>query len=253
MSLFTAAGAFDLVICDIDGCLTPETPGPFDLRGLALIAEHNRRAQERRDRPLLTVCSGRPVPYVEAICRVIHNTVVPAVAENGVWLYDPARNTPHIDPDITPVQREMVQAAARVLESRFAPRGVTLQAGKAASVTLFHADPTVLTAILPEVTGALQQRQWPFRVSMSWSYLNCDLPHISKGTGIRRLLKQAEMLPQRTLGIGDTSADRAIAHNVSFFACPANADPELQRIAGYVSPAAEVAGVLDILRQFSAA
>jgi hypothetical protein len=46
---------FDLVICDIDGCLTPERLGPLDDAALRSIAEHNLRAERDRDRPEATV------------------------------------------------------------------------------------------------------------------------------------------------------------------------------------------------------
>lgn len=249
---FCTSAPYDLVICDIDGCLTPEAPGPMDLARLAQVADYNRRAAEQRDRPLLTLCSGRPVSYVEAMCRLLHNCLLPAVAENGVWLYDPQSNVAEMDPAITSEQRDMIQTATQLLTSRFAGDGLTLQPGKAASVTLFHPQHEQLAAILPEVARVVAERHWPLRVSMSWYYVNCDLPHISKGSGVRRLLATTGIPPPRTLGIGDTAGDKAIAHNVSFFACPANAEAELKRLAGYVSPFAEVAGVLDILQQFTA-
>ena len=71
---------YDAVICDIDGCLAPETSTPIDAPGLARIAEHNRLAQEAGDRPVVTLCSGRPEPFVEAICRTIGNRTLPAIA-----------------------------------------------------------------------------------------------------------------------------------------------------------------------------
>lgn len=251
MTTFRTSAAYDAVICDIDGCLTPEAPGPFDVAGLALISDYNRLAVELRDRPLLTLCSGRPVSYVEALCRLLHNPLLPAIAENGVWLYDPFRNVAELDPAITPEQLEIVRAASDLLTTQFGKHGLTLQAGKAASVTLFHPEHQALVELLPHVEREVRARQWPFRVSITWYYLNCDLPQISKGTGVRRLLSQAGIPAQRTLGIGDTAGDKAIAHNVSFFACPENAAAELKSIAGYVSSFPEVAGVWDILQRFA--
>jgi hydroxymethylpyrimidine pyrophosphatase-like HAD family hydrolase len=43
--------------------------------------------------------------------------------------------------------------------------------------------------------------------------------------------------------------DMAIREAVSFFACPANADPKLKTYADYVSPHEDVDGVLDILER----
>src|SRR5690606_4683927 len=82
---------FDLIIADIDGCLTPEGPEPFDVARLAQIAAHNERAfsGDAGTPPPITLCSGRPQPFAEAMCRLIHNTRIPCVCENGVWVYHP--------------------------------------------------------------------------------------------------------------------------------------------------------------------
>ena len=78
------AADFDLMICEIDGCLSPESSDAMDMPNLVRIADFNRRAVELRDRPLLNCCTGRPLPFVEATCRLPRNVAVLGVAENGV-------------------------------------------------------------------------------------------------------------------------------------------------------------------------
>ncbi|MEO1130254.1 MAG: hypothetical protein AAFX05_11185, partial [Planctomycetota bacterium] len=72
----TGSRSLDVVLCDNDGCLVAETNEPFDLDRLGAIAAHNLRAIADADRPVVTVCSGRPHPFVEAMCRLIANTAV---------------------------------------------------------------------------------------------------------------------------------------------------------------------------------
>jgi hydroxymethylpyrimidine pyrophosphatase-like HAD family hydrolase len=81
------------------------------------------------------------------------------------------------------------------------------------------------------------------------AWVNCDLAHVSKATGLARFKARTGLVAERLAGIGDTTGDMAIREHVAFFACPANAQPELKRHADYVSPFAEVAGVLDILER----
>ncbi len=238
---------YDLVICDIDGCLAPESATPLDVPSLAAIAKHNRAADERRDRPWVTACSGRPITFVEAICRLIHNTAVPAVGENGVWLYTPGINEFSLDPAIGPEHLEIVHQARRWVEQSYGPLGVSQQPGKTASVTLYHADTDVLRRIAPEVQAEFDRRGWPFRVSMTWLYINCDLAFISKANGVRRVLEQTGVPPERVAGIGDTLSDLPVAQIAGFFACPANAAEAIKERAEYISPYAEAAGVVDIL------
>ena len=246
--MFQSSARHDMVICDIDGCLSPESGAPFDVGGLSKIAEHNQLAIEQKDRPVITVCSGRPIPFAEAMCRLIQNTALPCIGENGVWMWDPQTNEHLSDPDITSEHWEMLQEARKYILDTYGPRGVTLQPGKSASVTLYHPDTSILHAISPEVEAAFEERGWPFRVSMTWFYINCDLKFISKASGIRRLRERTNISPARTAGIGDTMSDHPIAEAVEHFACPANAAKEIQTYADYTSPEPEVYGVLDILR-----
>jgi hydroxymethylpyrimidine pyrophosphatase-like HAD family hydrolase len=238
---------FDAVICDIDGCLAPEASAPIHATGLAEIAEYNRLAQERRDRPVVTLCSGRPEPFVEAVCRTIGNRTLPAIAENGVWLFHPESNGWDRDPAITSEHLAMVGEAQRWVETELGPRGVTMQPGKAASISLYHADTAFLRTLEGRVRSEFERRGWPLRVSMTWLYINCDLAHVNKGTAIDRMMRLTGLRRERTMGIGDTAGDVYIADRVAWFGCPANAAAPIRQRAEYVAKAPEVEGVLEML------
>jgi hydroxymethylpyrimidine pyrophosphatase-like HAD family hydrolase len=248
----TAHPRFDAIICDIDGCLTPESASPLDVSSLARIAEHNRLACRRLDRPVLTLCTGRPQPFAEAMTRLLGNVTLPLVAENGVWLYDPSRNVYAMDPAITREHRGAVRAAAAWLEETFGPRGVSQQPGKAASVSLYHPDPAYLREICPSIAERFEAEGWPMRVSMTWLYINCDLAHVSKSTGLDRLVAHTGLKRERLAGIGDTLSDLAIREHVGVFACPANADERLKASADMVAGGTEAAGVVEILERLGA-
>lgn len=244
---------FDLVISDIDGCLQPESSGPLELPEIAQIARHNELAASLGDRPLLTLCSGRPQPFAEAMCKALRIYGVPCVCENGVWLYDLASNRYTMDPAILPEHRRAVRDASAWVEQEYGARGVTEQPGKAASVSLYHPDVEYLRSIAPRIAEEFASRGWPFRVSMTWFYINCDLTHVSKGTGIERLTAVTGYHKDRLAGIGDTLSDMTIRERVGFFACPANAQDEIKAVADYVSPLPEARGVVDILERLGRA
>jgi len=238
---------FDLLICDIDGCLSPEKPLPLDIAKLQQIAEHNRLANTQHDRPAITLCTGRPQPFVECLTRLIGNMAVPCVAENGVWLYHADGNVYDLDPSITHEQMEAAHALASWALAEFGSRGLSQQPGKAAAVSLYHEDEAFLKSITSQIEARCEEMGWPFRISMTWHYINCDLHHISKHTGVQRLLDHTGLSPSRVAGVGDTMGDKGIADHVGLFACPANAEASLKAIADYVSPHAEIDGVLDLL------
>lgn len=244
---------FDLIICDIDGCLIQESSHPFDLAALAEIRRHNELAIERGDRPVLTVCSGRPQPFAESMCRLLGNSVAPCIAENGVWMYHPGTNVYSMDPRITPAHLAAVREASAWAREAFGAAGVTEQPGKNASVTLWHADTAYLRErVFPAVQAEFARRGWPFTVSMTWFYINCDLAHVNKGTAIDRMLAELRIPRARLAGIGDTTGDRHIAERVGFFACPSNAQPAIKEHAHHIAAEPEARGVLEILRRLSA-
>jgi len=251
MPFRTSHPRFDLIISDNDGCLVAEDTSPLDLESLAKLAIHNRLAQSSRDRPILTLCTGRPQPFAEAMCRLLANRAAPCIAENGVWMYNPADNRYEMDPAITAAHRAAVREASDWIAAELGPKGVSQQPGKAASVSLYHSDTEYLKSIGPRVRDEFARRGWPLRVSMTWFYINCDLAHVSKGTGLDRLLAATSTMRDRLMGIGDTTGDMPIRERVAFFACPANAQDEIKKVADYVSPFAEAKGVVDIVERFA--
>ncbi len=242
---------FDAVLCDIDGCLGPESHHPLDAMALARLAEHNRRAETVGDVPVVTLCSGRPQPFVEALCRVIANTTVPCVCENGVWVYDPRGQRFLRDPAITAEHLAWVRDATAYLEAEWIPRGVVIQPGKAASISLWHPETEILKRASPMLVERFAREGWGFRVSMTVAWINCDLAHVGKGTGIDRVYNMTDLTKDRCAGIGDSLSDLPIAERVAFFACPVNADERLKIHAHRVTKAEEIDGVFEILAELS--
>jgi hydroxymethylpyrimidine pyrophosphatase-like HAD family hydrolase len=248
---------FEAVICDIDGCLGPESHAPFHAEHLVTLAKHNRVAIAERRRgdvgakPIVTLCSGRPQPFAEALCRVIGNDELPCIAEMGVWIYDPANNRFEIDPAILPEHRAWVRGATAFIEDRLVPNGVVIQPGKTCSISIWHPDTAYLMAQKPVLGKFFESQGWKLRVSNSVEWVNCDLAHVSKAEGITRFTKLTGITSERLAGIGDTMGDMAIRRQVRYFATPANAEEGLKAHADYVSPYRDIEGVLDILERIS--
>lgn len=243
---------FDAIISDVDGCLQPESHAPLDGPALERVAAHNRRAHEPGSGlPHVTLCTGRPQPYAEAICRLIANTSLPIVAEMGVWLWHPDTNRFDRDPSITAEHLANLDRCRRYIEADLFPRGFVTQPGKTCSISVYHDDTPTLKAIEPGLRERAESEGWGLRVSSTWHWINLDLAHVSKATGIERMKAHAGLESARLAGIGDTMSDLAIREQVAFFACPSNADERLKGHADYVSPLAEIAGVIDIIERIS--
>lgn len=246
--LLNRAGGYDAVICDIDGCLGDEHGSPMDLAPLAEIAAWNRAAESENDRPLVVPCSGRPISYVEAIGRHIACTTLPLIGEMGAWLFFPDLNRHELDPAITGEHLDAVRDLQAFGRDVLAGDGVTMQPGKAASVTFWHADTAHLReSVFPRVCRLIEDRRWPFRVSMTWLYINCDLAFVSKASAIDRFCAHTGIDPARLAGIGDTMSDKAIRDRVAWFGCPANASDDIKAHADAVATRTEARGVLELL------
>lgn len=244
---FSASGRFDAVLCDVDGCLIDEAGGPLPLAALGRIAAHNQRAMDRRDRPVVTLCTGRPQPFAECLARVIHNPLLPVVCENGAWLHDPVGNAYLLDPAVTEADLDAIAEFTAWTRRTLGPEGVSVQPGKTASVSLYHRDAERLQAWQPSLREAVAHHGWPLRISGTWSYINCDLEHVSKATGIARFLERTGLAADRCAGIGDTAHDLQIAESVAWFGVPRNRQPVLDAAAHAVARAPDLEGVIELL------
>ncbi|GAB4384094.1 MAG: hypothetical protein Kow0022_05630 [Phycisphaerales bacterium] len=241
---------FDVVFCDVDGCLMPEDAHAADLPALAQVASYNRMALKKRDRPVIILCTGRPQPYAEAVCRAIGAPL--AICENGAWIYDFGAHRWHLDPQITADDRAALRSLQGWVEVELGPRGCFLQLGKHAAVTIFHDDVDRLRReVVPMLEALIAERNWPMRVSMTWTCINVDLAHVSKGAAISRLIEQHALSRHRLAGIGDTAGDIFIRQQVAWFGCPANAAEEIRRCADAVAARPLAQGVLELLNQLA--
>ena len=77
-----------LIVLDCDGVLSKGEAQPFDPALLARLARLNRRAGAGESVPAVTLNTGRPSPYVEAVMQAIDGWQ-PALYENGAGLYFP--------------------------------------------------------------------------------------------------------------------------------------------------------------------
>src|SRR5437867_4870928 len=82
-------GLVRLVLLDIDGCLTAGEASPLNFGVLDQLQQVNRRAAEDPMVPAISLCTGRPEPYVELMTQAIAG-YLPAIWENGAGLYLPA-------------------------------------------------------------------------------------------------------------------------------------------------------------------
>lgn len=237
-----------LLVFDIDGVLTNGEAQALDLDLLGRLAAMNQAARKDPTQPAVTLCTGRPAPYVELMLQAI-DSHLPGIFENGAGLYVPDgyRFLPHPalgDPTVMPTVR-------RCLETGLVRRGVAyFQPGKEYSLTLFAHNPEDTFKLHDQVADDLGSLSDLVDLVYSSSCLNILPRGIHKGMGIQFLAHQSGYHPAEMLGVGDSDVDLPFLPLVGYRAAPANANAAVQQLVQYVAPRDTSAGVRDILDHF---
>ncbi len=240
------------IVADIDGCLTPESSVAWDLEKMGRLAAYCREGAQVGSRvPLMTLCTGRPQPYVEALVKLL-DLRLPVICENGAVVYTLHDNRSRFGPGVTPGMVAGIRELRAGIEEDLLPRhpGCILQFGKEAQISIFSEDPSVFPSIQPTIEG-MGARIEGLRLDIQAShyYLNISLAGVDKGRAAAELMQEGGIRREEAAGIGDTEGDLPLRAAVGFLACPANARAGMKEAADYVSPLAEIDGVLDILER----
>ena len=239
-----------IIVSDIDGCISPEESVAWDLDGFAEFAKLSRAASAGTSAlPPLTLCTGRPQPYVEALMKIL-DIRLPVICENGAVIYDLPENRAQYAPNVTPAKIAGLRHLRQFIEEAILPAfpGSVLQFGKEAQLSVFSKNPSVFTAMRGQIdTFIAAHADIQVDTNTSHYYLNISLAGVDKGSAIRKVLADLKIGRDEAAGIGDTEGDLPLRENVAFFACPANATPDVKNVADYVSPYPSLRGMLDIL------
>ena len=236
-----------LVVIDVDGVLSPGEGVPFDVAVLQRLAECNDCARNNARHPAVTLCTGRPAPYVEALVQALHG-FYPAIYEHGAGLYIPEPYGFKAHPALTPTVQTQLIHLQTVLHNALVATGLaTIQPGKVASLSLF-ARPGIPLAEVTRLAGRLaHQGGNTFLVEEGVSCVNVMVRGLDKAEGVRWLARQTGISLQHMAGVGDATGDMPFMQLMGWSAAPANALAAVKRMAHYTSPYENGQGLLDIL------
>lgn len=236
-----------LIVLDVDGVLCRGEGQPFDLSLLQRLASINRQARAGKPVPAVTLNTGRPSTYVEAVIQVIDGWQ-PALYENGAGLYYPQTYQFQATSLLTVAHQTMLREIADRLEQTVVKRGQAhWQPGKTVCYTLLARPPLTIADFMVEVEKIVADISDQFVVTPAFLALNIYPAGINKGTGLHWLAEVTGIDPTEMIGIGDSLGDIDFLQWVGYPAAPANAADEVKAVAQYVSPYADAAAVHDIL------
>ncbi|MDX1521169.1 MAG: HAD family hydrolase [Anaerolineae bacterium] len=236
-----------LIVLDADGVLSKGEAQAFDLSLLARLADLNQRSRQGEPVPAVTLNTGRPSAYVEAVLQAIHGWQ-PALYESGAGLYRPQTYQFEITPLLTVGQRDLLAEVLAEVDRRVVQSGRAYwQPGKMVCHTLFAHPPLTIADIRAEVEHILANTSGQIVATPAVLALNIQPTGIDKGSGLQWLAQTTGIDPTEIAGAGDSSADIDFLRLVGHPAAPANATEAVKAAVGYVSTKNDAGGLHEIL------
>jgi HAD superfamily hydrolase (TIGR01484 family) len=238
--------ALRAVLVDVDGCLTPGEGRPIDLDALAAVAAINRRALSDPLAPAITLCTGRPAPYVEVLLQAI-GAFLPALAEHGGLLCSPVDYHFARHP-LLEGAGDTLEALRAAVQARLVRPGLGfLQPGKETMLTFFPAVGVTFDAVLLIAREINEPYVEQFDVEYNRTCVEFRRRGVNKGGGTAWLADLIGLPLTALAGIGDSESDLSFLGVVGFPSAPANAIPAVQAHVAYVAAQPDVRGVLEII------
>ena len=227
--------------CDVDGCLAAAGHADYDLAAMARIAELNRLSERDETVPALTLVTGRPHAYVDALSQALAIRL-PLSFENGVGL---ATRRPY-GYRLDPRAEAGLPALRRFAAAVEAASHLMLQPGKVASLSVFPRPAgRDVHDLAEELEGLRRGLGLDLVLDPSTDCVNVLVPGVDKATGFAWLCRDLGLEPGRVAGVGDSVGDAPwlAACGVSF--APANAVGAVRELVTHASALPDVAAVLE--------
>jgi len=241
-----------LIVVDIDGVVSPGEAAPLDFAVLRRLAACNDSARHDPARPAVTLCTGRPAPYVEVLMQAIHG-FYPAIYEHGAGLYVPEPYGFKSHPILTPaIQARLMQLQTVLHDALVTADLAYFQPGKSASLSLFARAGVPLHEVARAASRLAHLCGDEFLVEEGATCVNIMVHGLDKAEGVRWLAHETGIPLCHMAGVGDARGDASFMQLVGWSAAPANAHPSVKQLAHYTSPYEDGLGLVDILTRLEA-
>jgi len=211
-----------LFITDLDGCIsTPFSPPDWAL--LSQIRQLNEQHRSDKTVPPLTICSGRPLSYVEAVGQWLN--ILHPVAFESAGIYTLKENEVQFLPAFNKEAEQNVQELKQWLRSEIIAHqpGTMLEFTKKMDAGLIHPRKEVIDEIFPEVKNYVREHYPKFEAHKTEVSINIILTQNNKRKGILKLCQLMDVAPEEAAYIGDSSGDIPGLKTVGYPFAPKNA------------------------------
>jgi hydroxymethylpyrimidine pyrophosphatase-like HAD family hydrolase len=236
-----------LIVLDVDGVLSHGEAQAFDLAVLERLRRLNQEAKSNESLPAVTLNTGRPSPYVEALMQAIDGWR-PALFENGAGMYFPQSYQFKVTPLFSQSIKSQLDTLIALLDKEIVQKGKAYwQPGKTVCHTLFSYGEIGIGEIAVEASRLAGTVSDDLSVVLASQALNIYPKLINKGTGLQWLSEETGISALEMAGVGDSDGDIDFLRLVASPAAPENSTSGVKAIAHYVSAYQTAAGLADVL------
>ena len=221
-----------LFVTDLDGCISVPFRTPV-WECITEIRKLNIRSSSESDIPPLSICSGRPYPYVEAVAQWL-DVRLPVVFESG-GMYDLNTNqfdqNGFFDDEAIEHVNELKEWMRETVIAEY-PSGI-MEFSKLMDAGFVHPDKEVIDQVLPTITDHVEANYPEFEVHHTDISVNIILSRNNKRAGIHKLCGTLDIEPEEAAYIGDSNGDIPALEIVGQSYAPANAKSYVKEIVDY--------------------
>lgn len=232
-----------LFVLDLDGCTTEPFKSP-DWEAFTAIRTLNRNSVTDPFIPQLSLCTGRPQPYAEAIAQML-DIQRPILFESGAGAYDPVNVRFSWHPAVNESGLSQIRTIMAWMENTLTVKhpGAYIEFTKRTDAGIVHSDPALIPVLKHEIESFIAQNGLFLEVHHTPVSVDVLMSGINKGSGITWLSNMLNIPLHQIAYIGDSSGDIPALKKVGRPFAPLNADDSVKNVATALSKPA-TAGVL---------
>lgn len=233
-----------LFVSDLDGCIAHPFYSP-DWDAISQIKKLNNLSKTNPEIPPLTICSGRPLPFVEAVAQWL-DVDSPMIFESGGGMYNFTDNKLKWNPHFDDAARNSIIEIKHWLENEVIVHhpGTIPEFTKFTDAGLINPDSSKIRIMHKEILNHIHQNYSSFEVHDTEVSVNVILKKTNKAEGIRLLCSELGLEPDEIAYIGDSSGDVPALEIVGKSFAPINATSHVKKTVDLVTEEA-THGVLE--------
>lgn len=233
-----------LFVSDLDGCLAYPFQSP-EWKSISRIRELNLKSYDDEQIPKLTILSGRPMPYTEAIAQWM-GVDVPMIFESGGGMYAFKDNELKWNQHFDKKARQSVVEIKEWMENNILKRySKTIpEFAKFTDAGLINPSYKKIKLIHKEVHNYIKRNYPDFEVHHTEISVNVISRNSNKGEGLKMLADELRLDLSEIAYIGDTSGDVPALELAGMSFAPINATDYVKDIADIIVAEATL-GVLE--------